>query len=163
MIPPLLESKFFCFAPRNRIITNTFKTKTTSLHGSMISSYSMAPSILLNPVKEIDETNMDLASSTKYISETDFNSHTSANKKQIEKRPSLMQMLMNPPQEQKFPNFFGVDKRRLSAPTQPFMKFGTKFEGDDPRKLRFKTSTENQNQYKYDQSIIFLNQSKLIK
>lgn len=47
---------------------------------------------------------------------------------------------------------FGVrDKRRLSDPTQPFMRFGLKLEGENPpHKLRFKTVTD-----KYDQSSLF--------
>jgi len=55
----------------------------------MLSSYSM---FMLNPVKEIDEMQQELASSTKYISETsEMISQTSMIKR--EEKGTLMQIL----------------------------------------------------------------------
>lgn len=69
----MFENKFFCYIPRNRIITNTFKIKATSRHGSVLSTFSLAPFLALNPVTEIDELKNENYSN-KFISELMNNS-----------------------------------------------------------------------------------------
>lgn len=146
-MPPLFETKFFCYVPRNRVITNTFKIRAgSSARESLLSSYSIAP-FFLNPVQETDEPQQEMTHSTKLTpSVSDISWHPSIFRKENDKKPMYYIFFFR-----NLKNFFR-EKRRLSDPTQPFMQFGMKYDGENPKLVRFKTITDNQNLNKYDQS-----------
>ncbi len=86
VIPPLFENKFFSYIPRNRIIANTFKIKDSSRSESLLSSYSLAPFLFINPMEENDEIRNENTASTKLCFEnSDFPSQNSLLKREFEK------------------------------------------------------------------------------